>query len=49
MKIAVLGGAGKVVEGAIQDFVENDSVERIVLADINLAALEKRKVETRFI
>jgi len=43
MKVAVLGGAGKVSLGAIQDFVENDSVEKILLADINLDALEKRK------
>jgi saccharopine dehydrogenase-like NADP-dependent oxidoreductase len=43
MKIAVLGGAGKVVLGAIQDFVENDSVQQLLLADINLEALEKLK------
>ncbi|MFT9846362.1 saccharopine dehydrogenase family protein [Aneurinibacillus sp. REN35] len=43
MKIVVLGGAGKVALGAIQDFVENDSVESVLLADINVDALEKRK------
>lgn len=43
MKVAVLGGAGKVVLGAIQDFVENDSVNKILLADINKDALGKRK------
>lgn len=43
MKIAVIGGAGKVSFGAIQDFVENDSVEQLLLADINIEALKKRK------
>lgn len=43
MKIAVFGGAGKVSLGAIQDFIENDSVEQVLLADINIDALEERK------
>ncbi|WP_134702279.1 saccharopine dehydrogenase family protein [Ammoniphilus sp. YIM 78166] len=43
MKIAVVGGAGKVVWGAIRDFVENDSVEQLLLADLNLDVLEERK------
>ncbi|MCL7749600.1 saccharopine dehydrogenase family protein [Halalkalibacter alkaliphilus] len=43
MKIAVLGGAGKVVLGAIQDFVENKDVKEVFLGDINLEALEARK------
>lgn len=43
MKIAVIGGAGKVVWGAIRDFVENSAVEQVLLADLNLPALEERK------
>lgn len=43
MKVAVLGGAGKVVLGAIQDFIENDSVEKVLLGDINIEALYNRK------
>ncbi|MFZ7942563.1 saccharopine dehydrogenase family protein [Neobacillus sp. 19] len=43
MKIAVLGGAGKVSLGAILDFIESDSVGKILLADINIEALRERK------
>lgn len=43
MKVAVIGGAGKVVWGAIRDFVEHESVEKLLLADINEEALENRK------
>lgn len=43
MKVAVVGGAGKVVWGAIRDFVEDDSVEKLLLADLNLEVLESRK------
>lgn len=45
MKIAVVGGAGKVVLGAIRDFVEDQSVEKLLLADINIDFLEQRKKE----
>ncbi|MED4206643.1 saccharopine dehydrogenase family protein [Neobacillus mesonae] len=43
MKVAVLGGAGKVVLGAIQDFIENQSIEQVLLADLNIEALAERK------
>ncbi|SOC43692.1 saccharopine dehydrogenase family protein [Salinicoccus kekensis] len=43
MKVTVLGGAGKVAMGAIQDLVENRDVKEILLADLNMDALEKRK------
>ncbi|MET3288640.1 UNVERIFIED_CONTAM: saccharopine dehydrogenase-like NADP-dependent oxidoreductase [Brevibacillus sp. OAP136] len=43
MKIAVLGGAGKVSLGAIQDFVEHDGVSQVLLADVNMEALKKRE------
>lgn len=42
MKIAVLGAAGKVVLGAIQDLVEHEDVELLLLADLNLEALKIR-------
>ncbi len=45
MKIAVVGGAGKMALGAILDFVENKNVEKIRLIDINEEALAKRKKE----
>jgi len=43
MKIAVIGGAGKVVWGAIRDFVEHEDVKQILLADLNLEAIEARQ------
>lgn len=43
MKIAVLGGAGKVCLGAIYDFIDNQDVEEVMLADLNISALEERK------
>src|SRR5699024_11598851 len=43
MKIAVFGGAGKVCLGAIHDFIDNEDVEEVVLADLNFTALEERK------
>ncbi|MGD8189464.1 saccharopine dehydrogenase family protein [Brevibacillus ginsengisoli] len=43
MKIAVLGGAGKVSLGAIQDFVEHESITKVLLADMNMEALKKRE------
>jgi saccharopine dehydrogenase-like NADP-dependent oxidoreductase len=43
MKIAVLGAAGKVVLGAIQDFVEHDAVKQLLLVDINMEALTNLK------
>jgi saccharopine dehydrogenase-like NADP-dependent oxidoreductase len=43
MKIAVVGAAGKVVLGAVQDFVENEAVDRLLLIDINMEALQNLK------
>ncbi|SHE33454.1 Saccharopine dehydrogenase, NADP-dependent [Seinonella peptonophila] len=43
MKVAVIGGAGKVVWGAIRDFVEHPSVDELLLADLNLEAIEQRR------
>jgi saccharopine dehydrogenase-like NADP-dependent oxidoreductase len=43
MKVAVIGGAGKVVWGAIRDFVEHEAVEKLLLVDLKQAELEKRQ------
>ena len=43
MRICVVGGAGKMAEAAIRDFIESDEVEGIILADLNEAALAERR------
>ncbi|NLD47878.1 MAG: hypothetical protein GX660_11895, partial [Clostridiaceae bacterium] len=45
MKVAVVGGAGKMALGIILDFVENKEVEEILLLDINEELLAARKKE----
>lgn len=40
MRITVVGGAGAMALGAIRDFVEQEEVERVLLVDTNLPALE---------
>ena len=39
MKVCVMGGAGKMAQGAVREFVENDEVEALLLADGDAAAL----------
>jgi saccharopine dehydrogenase-like NADP-dependent oxidoreductase len=43
MKVAVIGAAGRQALAAIYDFVENKSVEKVLLIDIVSEALEARK------
>jgi len=45
MKIAVVGGTGKMASASIMDFIENKDVEKIRLIDINEEALVKRKAD----
>jgi lysine 6-dehydrogenase len=42
MKICVVGGAGRQALGAIYDFIEDDSVEKLLLIDAFPEALEER-------
>ena len=42
MKLAVIGAAGRQALAAIYDFVENESVEKILLIDIIPEALRAR-------
>ena len=43
MKITVLGGAGAMARSAVMDLLESAEVSALVLADINLKALEQLK------
>jgi saccharopine dehydrogenase-like NADP-dependent oxidoreductase len=47
MRICVVGGAGKMAMGAILDFVEHPDVERVVLVDVDAAALRARAEQLR--
>ena len=42
MKVCVMGGAGKMAQGAVREFVENDEVEALLLADVDGVALRGR-------
>ena len=41
MKICIIGGAGDMALGSLRDFLEQDEVESIVLADIDYGRLER--------
>ncbi len=41
MKICIIGGAGDMALGSLRDFLEQDEVENIVLADIDYGRLER--------
>jgi len=43
MKITVLGGAGAMARSAVLDLVESQEVKALILADINLKAIEELK------
>jgi len=43
MKIAILGGAGRQVFSTIKDLIEEKDVEEVLLGDIDMDALQKRK------
>ncbi len=42
MKVCVMGGAGKMAQGAVRELVENDEVEALLLADADATALRGR-------
>jgi lysine 6-dehydrogenase len=42
VKVCVMGGAGKMAQGAVREFVENDEVEALLLADADASALRAR-------
>jgi lysine 6-dehydrogenase len=42
VKVCVMGGAGKMAQGAVREFVENDEVETLLLADADVIALRGR-------
>lgn len=42
MKVCVMGGAGKMAQGAVCELVENDEVEALLLADVDAVALRGR-------
>ena len=43
MKVCIVGGAGKMAEGAIRDLIESDAVGGVLLADLNEVGLTARK------